>query len=91
MKTQNMVVCIDGIFTTFNHNKKPIEGEIYEVDGTATRYGKTGYYLVGFYDVTSWGERIAYNIKQFRPIDTTYGEVVCETIEQQIELEKVLV
>jgi len=27
MKTQNMVVCIDGIFTTFNHNKK-IEQQI---------------------------------------------------------------
>jgi len=89
---KDLVVCIDDLFSYSKKMgyKHPVKGEIYTVEGIQKIGSETGYFLEGFnfmYD----GHRMSYICDQFRPVDTSYGEVVCETIEQQIELEKVLI
>lgn len=87
---KNRVVCIkEGAWQSLNNNGfltdsiKPVKGEIYTVNYIVNDELGSFYGLHGFV-----GE---YAVEAFRPVDSTYGEVVCETIEQQIELEKVLV
>lgn len=78
---KDKLVCVGGNWDeSIPH---PIKGEIYTYLSESKNY--KGYiYLVEF------GERYSFAENCFRPVDTTFGEVVCETIEQQIEYEKAL-
>lgn len=62
----------------------PIKGEIYTILGPS-KSCPNAILLVEF------GPDYFYATKHFRPVDDTYGPAICETIEQQIELEKVLI
>jgi hypothetical protein len=65
--------------------KYPVKGEIYKVLFTLEcQDGITRYILDGLELTCAW------NVCYFRPTDDTYGHVVTEIIEQQIEYEKVL-
>lgn len=63
----------------------PIVGEIYTVYDTRNVMGICGYSLCELHPNDYWAT------VNFRPVDDTFGPAICETIEQQIELEKVLV
>jgi hypothetical protein len=62
-------------------NYRPVKGEMYNVLEFADL---SDYYMVE-------GFRSLYNKGLFRDVDNTFGHVVTETIEQQIELEKIFV
>lgn len=61
----------------------PVRGEIYEV--TAIQHSRASeevtYYKLRGFDNT-------YDTRSFRPIDDTYGQVIAEIIEKQVELEE---
>lgn len=88
---KDLVVCIKK-FTNPLAVKSPIVGEIYEIDGFFDdKYiHLKGFDQIGYSDKVNGNVRIAFDKSYFRPVDDTFGEVVCETIEQQLELEKVL-
>jgi len=91
---KDRVVCISDNFYMSKRNgfPHPIKGEIYEIDGLHHEDGKDYYFIVGFnYIAPISKKRMAYSPNYFRPVDLTYGPAICETIEQQIELEKVLI
>lgn len=93
---KNLVVCIkdDG----FWYPPFPKKGEIYEVemagkgiDGNGIWTDAIFYYLRGFdYVIPGGRSRVAFHSRAFRPVDDTYGEVVCKNLEQILELEKAL-
>ena len=60
----------------------PIVGEIYTIMFVV--YTHDGHYYKLKEKDGYWNEH------GFRPTDSSYGEAICETIEQQIELEKVI-
>jgi len=86
---KDLVVCVteDG-FKDYEH---PIKGEICTVLNTKTHNGRLFYKLEGYNAVDSNGLVWGYAAVNFRPVDLSYGPAICETIEQQIELEKVLI
>lgn len=45
----------------------------------------------GYITLVEFGDDASFNDELFRPVDLSYGPAICETIEQQIELEKVLI
>lgn len=87
---KELVVCINGLWTPARMGMladpiKPAKGEIYEVEDVLENPlldGKDYYILVGF--------NRGYETSHFRPTDNTFGEVVAENLEKQIEYEKVL-
>lgn len=89
MKKQ-LVVCINGLWTPARIGMtadavKPAKGEIYEVEDVLENPlldGLNYYRLVGF--------NRGYESSHFRPTDDTFGEIVAENLEKQIEYEKVL-
>lgn len=89
MKKQ-LVVCINGLWTPARTGMmpdavKPKEGEIYEVEEIVENPlfdGKDYYVLVGF--------NRGYETSHFRPVDDTFGEIVAENLEKQIEYEKAM-
>ncbi len=62
----------------------PVKDEIYTVECIFNRNGHS--YLI--LKECGWA---GFESKNFRPVDTTFGYVVCSTIEEQIEYEKVMV
>lgn len=84
------VVCIKKFKNRSIHGRLPYlnypkVGEIYTVFDTRTILGITGYSLCELHP------NDYFNIANFREVDDTFGEAVCEIIEQQIEYEKVLI
>lgn len=73
------VISIKRYFTPYELPKK---GEIYTVD--FYEWEKENTYLA-LKEIPGG----VYNSKGFRPVDDTFGEVICEILEQQIEYEKV--
>jgi len=45
----------------------------------------------GYICLVEFGSSYAFLETSFRPVDLSYGPAVCQTIEQQIELERVLI
>jgi len=82
---KDRVVCIDDSRQRCNEIPKVVKGEIYTVKDIFNYFGQKLYRFI------ETGDDAGYNMECFRPVDETFGEVVCETIEQQIELEKVLI
>jgi len=62
----------------------PIKGEIYEPTAVKSSQG-TEYYKIHGLQKNVW-----YCSEYFRLTDSTYGEAVCEQIEQIIELEETI-
>lgn len=86
------VVCVDNTVNSYNNNPPNLfqtlkVGEIYTVleiihdDFT----GK----MIAYYRLMEI-EDCAYSYKYFRPVDETFGEVVCDTIEKQVEFEEAI-
>lgn len=80
------VVCISDSWRVVEHGKikdplnyRPVKGEMYNV---LELMDMPDYYMVE-------GFRSLYAKGSFRDVDNTFGHVVTETIEQQIELEQV--
>lgn len=83
------VVCIKD--NNFTSKPSPKKGDIYKVIDIDKSAGSEGWYIIEGYDYRdSSGEQQAYRPSCFREVDDTFGEAVCERIEQQIEYEKVL-
>jgi hypothetical protein len=65
----------------------PIRNEIYTVSGI---HPATGRHI--FLREITWidesGEQASWEATSFRPVDDTFGEVVAEIIEKQIEVEQ---
>lgn len=85
MKTGDKVVCIKGDeWTGPDEAPRPSNGEIYTIISTEYSFG--GLYLT----LSGLRQDMAYYSSHFRLTDTTFGEVVCEILEKQIEHDKVL-
>lgn len=84
---KDKVVCIDGgWFQIAGAPGKPIhprKGEIYTVSAVRNYAAQDYYYLVEFPEGL-------YSAASFRPVDDTFGPLICEIIEQETELEKVI-
>jgi hypothetical protein len=69
-------------------NPLPVLGEIYHFDGVDPHEYVTGQkfiYLREFEYVNPInGVRIAFDEERFRPIDTSFGEMICEEIEKEV-------
>lgn len=92
-KVGQKVVCVKGFVKKFNETI-PIKGEIYtvreivKVRNWCTRLveivnDKHDYWQNGLLD------ECAFNVIAFRPVDTTFGEQVCESLEVMTEPELV--
>lgn len=87
------VVCINRIgwvdIDTGRRANGPKYGDIDEVELSFINPRDNDHYffLVGYNGID---EREMFHVDEFRPVDETFGEVVCETIEQQIELEETI-
>lgn len=85
------VVCTKNEWKLSNLCKCPFKGDICEVEGIKQGYNNHSfYYLKGFNDTMPNEERISFNVIYFRPVDETFGEVVCQTIEEQIQYEEAI-
>lgn len=60
--------------------QRPVYGEIYTIHER----------INGWVTLIELDDKFCYKEYCFRPVDDTFGQVVCDTIEQQIEYEKVL-
>lgn len=60
----------------------PLKGEIYTPLFTVHDHDGEHYYKLKELDSGYW------NVRGFRDTDDTYGEVVCSTIEEQIQYEE---
>lgn len=81
---KDLVVCIDDSGPFMPNVPAVKKNEIYSVLFIRDYFGKKWYVLYEF------GVDNGYDPSIFRPVDDTYGPAICETIEQEIELEKVL-
>lgn len=68
--------------THYSYGTGLIRGEIYTVTGFGYKESANCYFILELNDYK--------HVARFRPVDPLYGELICETIEQQIELEKVI-
>lgn len=87
---KDFVVCITSIDNVtcetrtggpFPAGPHPVKGEIYQVTGVEHITEKHFYHLRGF-------DRATYEATNFRPVDNTYGELITEILEKQIEVEQ---
>jgi hypothetical protein len=81
---KDFVVCINNTFETRSGRPMPagphpVKGVIYQVEAIE-ELDETFYHLRGF-------DRGIYQASSFRPVDNTYGELITEILEKQIELE----
>jgi hypothetical protein len=58
----------------------PVKGEIYEVMAVEVIADRHFYHLRGLHHGI-------YDYSSFRPVDNTYGELITEIIEKQLQLE----
>ena len=83
------VVCTKGHWALVRDFKYtgllPVKGEIYAPLAIITEKG------IDYYVIEINGVKAGYKTDGFREADDTFGTVVCERIEQQIQYEKVLV
>jgi len=82
---KDRVVCIKGSMWISSQDTKypnPVKGEIYTSIPAK---------IEGYICLLEFGTEECYLARHFRPVDLSYGPAICETIEQQIELEKVLI
>lgn len=78
---KDLVVCIKKNWKATT-GPKLVYGEIY------TRMAGSRH--EGFTCLVEFGTDWVFDESGLRPVDDTYGPAICETIEQEIELEKVL-
>lgn len=85
MKAGDKVVCIkDGGTSQHPSIPEAIKGEIYTIFSFGASHPDTHVCLEEF------GPMYAYKKTLFRLVDESFGEVVCEILEKQIEHDKVL-
>ena len=83
---KDRVVCITNCWKLLKgpDAPNPIKGEIYTVIAVETHGSMRAYSLLEF------GEENGYDVRGFRNCDLSYGPLICETIEEIHELEKVI-
>lgn len=82
------VVCVSDNWYPMNRSKGPlpVKGEIYTID----MIGMSGALFLAEFHWTHYEYgRVNFAPYCFRPVDDTFGEVVAEIIEKQLELETV--
>lgn len=85
---KELVVCINDLWTparmpVIKDFVNPKKGEIYEIIGVIENPlldGEDYYFLKGFIN--------GFETSHFRPTDDTFGHIVTENIEKQLEYEK---